>query len=148
MKVYSSAKSWIEPASFLWASVLFEVKRQHREVDLEIYGRWLDAQEQRALNEIVELYMRHRDPRTGRISQADLLKIAEHADHLGMKPHELLGKEGRKCLSDVNRRNEKSIATVSEIVRQRYRLPIHTRSLQGFLRKFLSDALRDQRSIA
>lgn len=145
-KLYASKKPWITRASFLWDSVLHEVKRQHKEVDIEKYGRQLDSEEQRKLREIVELYGRLRDSQTGRISAPDLAEVAKRADDLGMKSQELLDGKGRKCLASTNQKRQKSVASVSELASATSRLPGHERSLQGFLKKFLSDALGDLHS--
>jgi hypothetical protein len=56
MKLYSKERWWIEEISFLWDAVLHEVKRQHREVDLEVYGRNLDDPEKQKLDEVLEIY--------------------------------------------------------------------------------------------
>ena len=130
-------------AGFLWDSIVEEIKRQHCEVEIEIFGRQLEICERTNVEKVVNLYSELKTP-SGEISDEDLSKVASLADQLGLRPAELMGKIGRDCLQSVNRKRHKrkqTIATVSDVIRENRPVAPYRRSLRAFLTKFLSDRL-------
>jgi hypothetical protein len=143
LDLYRSQEWWMSHAGFLWDTIVEEIKRQHCEVEIEIFGRELERRERTHMEKVVDLYSQLRDP-NGTISDEDLLKVTSLADGLGFLPAELIGQNGRDCLESINRKRGKkgrAIAEVSDLVTENRRTAPYGRSLRAFLTKFLSDRL-------
>jgi hypothetical protein len=145
--LYRTQEWWMSHAGFLWDSIVEEMKRQHCEVEIEIFGRQLEICERTNVEKVVNLYSELKTP-SEEISDEDLSKVASLADQLGLRPAELMGKIGRDCLQSVNRKRHKrkqTIATVSDVIRENRPVAPYRRSLRAFLTKFLSDRLSSRR---
>jgi hypothetical protein len=147
LDLYRTQEWWMSHAGFLWDSIVEEIKRQHCEVEIEIFGRALEDLERPKMEKVIDLYSELKTP-SEEISDEDLSKVASLADQLGLRPAELMGKIGRDCLQSINRKRRKrpqTIATVSDIVRENRPVAPYRRSLRAFLTKFLSDRLSSRR---
>lgn len=145
--LYRTQEWWMSHAGFLWDSVVEEIKRQHCEVEIEIFGRQLEDRERTNVEKVIDRYSELKS-RNGAISDEDLLKVASLADQLGLRPAELMGKDGSGCIQSINRKRRKrqqTIATVSDVVRENRPMAPYRRSLRAFLTKFLSDRLSSRR---
>jgi hypothetical protein len=143
LDLYRREEWWIFHAGFLWDSIVEEIKRQHGEVEIEIFGRQLEDSERTNLQKVIDLYSDLKTPHR-EIRDEELFKVAALADRLGLRPAELMGKVGRDCLQSVNARRRKmnrTITSVSDLVRERMPVAPYRRSLRAFLTKFLSDRL-------
>jgi hypothetical protein len=147
LDLYRTQEWWMSHAGFLWDSIVEEIKRQHCEVEIEIFGRQLENFERTNVEKVVDLYSESKAP-NGAISDEALLKVASLADQLGLRPAELMGRDGSDCLQAINRKRRKkrqAIATVSDVVREHRPMAPYRRSLRAFLTKFLSDRLGSRR---
>jgi hypothetical protein len=147
LDLYRTQEWWMSHAELLWDSIVEEIKRQHGEVELEIFGRQLEDAERTNVEKVIDLYSELKSPNRA-ISDEDLLKVASLADQLGLRPAELMGKVGSDCLQSINRKRRKkqqTIATVSDVVRQNRPMAPYRRSLRAFFTKFLSDRLGSRR---
>jgi hypothetical protein len=144
LDLYRSQEWWMSHAGFLWDAIVEEIKRQHCEVEIEIFGRQLEDLERTSMEKVIDLYSELKTP-NGEISDEDLFKIASLADQLGLRPAELMGKNGRDCLRSINARRQRKIVKVYDLVGENRRVAPHGRSLRAFLTKFLSDRLSFRR---
>jgi hypothetical protein len=145
--LYRTQEWWMSHAGFLWDSIVEEIKRQHGEIEIEIFGHQLEDCERTNVEKVIDLYSELK-ARNGAISDEDLLKVASLADQLGLRPAELMGKVGSDCLQSINRKRrerQQTIATVSDVVRENRPMAPYRRSLRAFLTKFLSDRLSARR---
>jgi hypothetical protein len=140
LDLYRTQEWWMAHAGFLWDTIVEEIKRQHSEVEIEIFGRQLEAFERTSMEKVIDLYSELKTPNE-EMSDEDLFKIASLADQLGLQPAELMGKNGRDCLLSLNTKRQRKIVSVSDLVRENRRVAPHGRSLRAFLTKFLSDRL-------
>jgi len=118
LELYRTQEWWISHAGFLWDSIVEEIKRQHGEVEIEIFGRQLEVLERTNVEKVIDLYSELRAP-DGSISDEDLLKVASLADQLKLRPAELMGKVGTDCLQLINRKRRnrrQTIATILDVV--------------------------------
>ena len=144
LDLYRTQEWWMSHAGFLWDAIVEEIKRQHCEVEIEIFGRALEDLERTNMEKVIDLYSELTTPNE-EMSDEDLFKIASLADQLGLRPAELMGKNGRDCLRSINARRQRKIVNVSDLVRENRRVAPHGRSLRAFLTKFLSDRLSSRR---
>jgi len=147
LDLYRTQEWWMSHAGFLWDSIVEEIKRQHREVEIEIFGRQLEDVERTNVEKVIDLYSELKTPNRA-ISDEDLLKVASLADQLRFRPAELMGKVGNDCLQSINRKRGKrgqTIASVSDLVTENRPVAPYKRSLRSFLTKFLSDRLSSRR---
>jgi hypothetical protein len=147
LDLYRAQEWWMSCAGFLWDSIVEEIKRQHCEVEIEIFGRQLEDRERTSVEKVIDLYSELKAT-NGAISDEDLIKVASLADQLGLRPAELMGEVGRDCLKSINgkhRKRDRTIASVSDLVRENRPMAPYRRSLRAFLTKFLRDRLSSRR---
>lgn len=150
LELHKNEMWWIQHVIFLWSGTLEEVVAQHEEVEIELYGRKLDQLDRTAVDKVIDLYAQLK-PRKGPISDRDLAEVAALADSLDLKPNDILGKNGRKALAQINARRrspapDRVVNTVADVVCETKRVPeCGDRSLRSYFTKFLSDRL-DSRS--
>jgi hypothetical protein len=142
--LYRNQEWWMSHTGFLWDAIVEEIKRQHCEVEIEIFGRQLEAFERTSMEKVIDLYSELKTPNE-EMSDEDLFKVASLADQLGLQPAELMGKNGRDCLRSLNAKRQRKIVSVSDLVRENRRVAPHGRSLRAFLTKCLSDRLSFRR---
>jgi hypothetical protein len=140
LDLYRTQEWWMIHAGFLWDAIVEEVRRQHSEVEIEVFGRELEAFERTSIEKVIDLYSELKTPNE-EMCDEDLFKVTSLADQLGLQPAELMGKNGRDCLRSLNAKRQRKIGSVSDLVRENRRVAPHGRSLRAFLTKFLSDRL-------
>jgi hypothetical protein len=83
--LYRTQEWWMSHAGFLWDSIVEEIKRQHCEVEIEIFGRQLEVCERTNVEKVVDLYSELKTPNS-EIPDEDLLKVASLADQQDFDP--------------------------------------------------------------
>jgi hypothetical protein len=64
LDLYRTQEWWMSHAGFLWDSIVEEIKRQHCEVEIEIFGRQLEVCERTSVEKVVNLYSELKTPNT------------------------------------------------------------------------------------
>jgi hypothetical protein len=74
LDLYRTQEWWMIHAGFLWDAIVEEVRRQHSEVEIEVFGRELEAFERTSIEKVIDLYSELKTPNE-EMCDEDLFKV-------------------------------------------------------------------------